>query len=380
MSLEQSGGTRRPLAQCAGIALVSAVLAACGGGGGGGGGGNTSGNQQGSATEGPGGGTGTCRATQNTVRDGLTLGACITFENDIQRNDIGFKELPYTVAIDPTEAKRYTLTVSEPVAKTETFRVSNDVAASDEDRCQNRLGAKAVLTLSKPQLPQPGQAYMVLTSATQSTGGSDPRPDRCANVAAQPPALALRAIDFGTWEVYLGGAENYYSGWLQPRAGITPVQPNRNVTFDGAGPNQVGTGDAGIAVGYSFTRISSFGVSAVLRDVRFSNNRITGVLDTFQYSRLVGTRQEPEVTLRRLTFAADVSNGQFDGTLTGEGTVTPVTGGSASAGTVAGRIRGAIVNAGTAGFEVAARYQAVVTVAGSDTGLSRVAGAFAATE
>lgn len=366
-------GAGRPLAQTAGIALVTALLVACGGGGGGGGGGTSStgtGTGTGTGTLGPGGGLGTCPATRDTSATAFTLGVCDTVSaTGAEQHDVGFKDVSSSVTINDFAAKRYTLNLPA--------SIGSPVALSQENRCLNALGSQVGLVLEEPVRAAAGQARSLVQSFTQGTTGTDAQDATCPNRPARSAALPLNLVDFGAWERFVGGAapfELYYGGWYAPRAGA-PIRPAVNVVFDGNGANRTGAG--GISVGYLFTAVSFFGMSGTLSNVSYdaATSTITGTLSNFQYSRSARpVAANAAMTSARFT-ATVAPNGTFTGTLTGTGTLTPE-GQSSTAAAVTGLVEGVIVG-DQSGFELAARYQASLTATGLSLPSARTAGSFA---
>lgn len=383
MRLGRARGARRSLAQGASMALIAALLAACGGGGGGGGGSsNTAGNGigtgtgtgTGGATVGPGGGTGSCAATQNTAPNGLALGVC--FSQDATLNttvfDIGHRDIPNSdsaVTVVNFAAKSYTVTLPG------LLPAPVNLAATDENPCANLLGDKSGLLLEVPN--NPGNApSTTLLSFAQGFGAITAGQLGCSisKLGRPTPEIALSLLDFGTWERFAGGNALYYSGWYARRPEVAAVLPTRSVAFGASRP--------GVAVGYLFSALDSLGISAAVRNVTFdaATRTVSGTIDTVQRNRQ-GRAAVANVQVESVSFAGIpvAQNGDFDGALNGTGNIIPQNTNTPIPASVTGRIRGTVVAAGDGAgpAEMAARFQLVLSAQGATNAVGRATGAFA---
>lgn len=377
MSLGRARGARRSLAQGAGIALLTALLAACGGGGGGGGGtggggagggGGGGGAGGGDGALGSGNGAGTCAATQNTTANGFVLGVCenqaasggITF--DVAHREVSNSEAAVSVVNFAT--KSYTLTLpdfsSTPVTLT----------AADETSCANVLGQSSGALLEQENSPAAGLRSTLLSfsqPARAFTAGAGCN----RNASAQPAALTLQTFDFGAWERAVSSREFYYGGWYARRPAVPAQVPSSAV----ASGNRIG-----VAVGYLFNAVETLGTSGQVRNVAFdaASRTISGTIDSFALSS-AGPIREATARLVSLSFAGvpvDTA-GNFDGALSGNANL--ILDGVLTTGAVTGRIKGSMLTAGASGVEVAGRFQAAVS---TQTGAqivvrARAAGSFA---
>ena len=386
MRLETDRGARRFLAQGAGVALMAALLAACGGGGGGGGSSGTPAGATGTTgtggtsvtgptATGPGGGTSSCAATQGTAANGLALGVC--FSRDATLNttvfDIGHRDLAGSdtaVTVVNFAAKNYAITLPGLLPSPVSF------AATDENPCANLLGDKSGLLLEVPNNPGNSPSTTLL-SFTQGYGSITAGQLGCtiSKTGRPTPEIALSVFDFGTWERFAGGNALFYSGWYARRPdAAAAVPPTGSVTFGASRP--------GVAVGYLFSALDALGTSATVRNATFNaaTRTVSGTLDTFQRNRqglaAVASVQIESVSFSNIPVAA---NGDFDGPLNGTGNVVPSNTSTPIPASVTGRIKGTVLaaNGGAGPAEMAARFQATLTAQGAAAANGRATGAFA---